>query len=551
MTPGNELLFLPLGGAGEIGMNVNLYGCRGKWIMLDLGLTFADPRTPGVDLILPDLSFIEERRDDLLGIVLTHGHEDHIGAVPYLAADLGVPLYATPFTAGLLRRKLAEEGIESQVKLHVVPLGGTVDLGPFACRFVALAHSIPEGNAVIIDTPYGRIFHTGDWKLDDRPIIGDPATAAELTAIGANDGAGTLAVVGDSTNVFNREASGSESDVREGLLKLVRGRTAGRVVVTTFASNVARIHTLGEVARASGRRLVVAGRSLERMIQVARESGYLAELPDPLPLDQAATARPESLLIVSTGTQGEPQAALARMADGTHPFIRLDRGDLVVYSSRSIPGNELAIARVQNELAAAGIEVVTEREVHVHVSGHPGRPEIEAMLGWIRPSIVVPVHGERRHMEEHARLAKALQVPHALVTVNGGAIRLAPGDPAPAGHVPAGRLVLDGDVILAADGATINARRKMAHSGLMVVTLVKSRRGDLAGEPAVVAHGIPVEEDEEQFLSECRDAAASAAEDVGFRDERRLLDEVKVAVRRVTRKWTGKKPPTEVAVIAL
>ncbi|MFN7177422.1 MAG: ribonuclease J, partial [Thermaurantiacus sp.] len=243
MTPGDELLFLPLGGAGEIGMNVNLYGCRGKWIMLDLGITFADPRVPGVDVILPDLSFIEERREDLLGVVLTHGHEDHIGAVPYLAADLGVPLYATPFAAGLVRRKLAEEGIENRVKLHVVPLGGSVELGAFSCRFVALAHSIPEGNAVIIDTPHGRIFHTGDWKLDDRPIIGDPATAQELTTIGNNGGKGTLAVVGDSTNVFNTEASGSESDVREGLLKLARGRSAGRVVVTTFASNVARLHT--------------------------------------------------------------------------------------------------------------------------------------------------------------------------------------------------------------------------------------------------------------------------------------------------------------------
>ncbi len=551
MTPGDELLFLALGGAGEIGMNVNLYGCRGKWIMLDLGMTFNDPRAPGVDVILPDLSFIEERRRELLGVILTHGHEDHIGAVPYLAADLGVPLWATPFTAGLVRRKLAEEGLAGRVPVNVVPLGGSLELPPFRFRFVSLAHSIPEGNAVVIDTPFGRVFHTGDWKLDDRPIIGDPATAAELIAIGDNGGAGTLALVGDSTNVFNAEASGSESDVRAGLLDLVRGRTGGRVLVTTFASNVARLQTLAEVALASGRRLVIAGRSLERIIDVARETGYLAGLPEPLPLELAATARPETLLILATGTQGEPQAALARMADGAHPFLRLERGDLVVFSSRVIPGNELAVSRVQNDLAALGVDVVTEREVHVHVSGHPGRPELEAMYGWIRPRIAVPVHGERRHMEAHARLAALCQVPHQIVAPNGTVARLAPGEPEIVGHVPSGRLALDGDVILSVEGETLGARRRLAHAGLLVVALAKSRRGALAGEPQVVASGVPVEEEAEAFLAECRAAAADVAGRLGFGDERRLSDEVKVAVRRVARKWTGKKPPTEVAIIAI
>ncbi len=551
MSPGDELLFLALGGAGEIGMNCNLYGCRGKWIMLDLGMTFNDPSAPGVDLILPDLAFIEERRQDLLGVVLTHGHEDHIGAVPYLAADLGVPLWATPFTAGLVRRKLAEEGVAADVPLNVVPLGGELELGPFRCRFVSLAHSIPEGNAVVIDTPHGRIFHTGDWKLDDRPIIGDPATAAELSAIGANGGRGTLALVGDSTNVFNAEASGSEADARAGLMQVVAARTRGRVVVTTFASNVARLATLGEIARACGRRLAVAGRSLERMIEVARQTGYLHDFPDPLPLELAANARPETLLIVSTGTQGEPQAALARMADGTHPFIRLERGDLVVYSSRSIPGNEVAIGRVQNQLAALGVDLVTERQAHVHVSGHPGRPELQTMYGWIRPKVAVPVHGERRHMEEHARLARLCQVPHALVAPNGTVVRLGPGEPEIVGHVPAGRLALDGDVILPVEGRTMAARRKLAHGGLMVVTIARSPAGRLAGAPAVVAQGVPVEQEEEAFLAECRSAAAKAVEAAGFADERRLIDEVKVAVRRVARSWTGRKPPTEVAIIAL
>jgi ribonuclease J len=325
LKPAEELIFLPLGGSGEIGMNVNLYGCRGKWIMCDLGMTFADPSLPGVDLVLPDLQFIEDRRKDLLGVILTHGHEDHIGAIPYLAADLGVPLYATPFTAGLIRRKLEEEGLSKEVKLHVVPMGGSVKLGPFEARYVALAHSIPEGNALVIDTPFGRLFHTGDWKLDAKPILGDPASAEELSAIGANGGEGTLALIGDSTNVFNAEPSGSESGVFDGLMKLVKSRKRGRVVVTTFASNATRLHTLGEVAKATGRRLVVAGRSLDRIIAVARQTGYLKDFPETLSLEQAANARPETLLIIVTGTQGEPVVFFSPNAGGfpALPAVRL------------------------------------------------------------------------------------------------------------------------------------------------------------------------------------------------------------------------------------
>ena len=551
MKPGDELIFLPLGGSGEIGMNVNLYGCRGKWIMCDLGMTFADPTLPGVELVLPDLQFIEDRREDLLGILLTHGHEDHIGAIPYLAADLGVPLYATPFTAGLIRRKLDEEGLTKEVKLHVIPMGGSVKLGDFQAKWVALAHSIPEGNALVIDTPYGRLFHTGDWKLDDRPILGDPASAAELTAIGENGGKGTLALIGDSTNVFNVEPSGSETAVLEELLKIVKGRKRGRVVVTTFASNATRLHTLGEVAKATGRKLVVAGRSLDRIIEVAQSTGYMKDFPPTISFDQASKARPESLLIIVTGTQGEPQAALARIADGSHPYVKLERGDLVIYSSTQIPGNELAIGRVQNALAARGIEIIGNKQAPVHVSGHPGQPELKAMYGWIRPKISVPVHGERRHMEEHARLARTWGVPQAVVPMNGTAIRLAPGKAEIVSHEAAGRLVLDGDVILPADGATINARRKMAHSGLMIVTLVVDRRGGLGVPARVMARGVPVEEEETKFLDQCAEAAEAAFAKVGPKDMRRLQDEVKVAVRRVARQWTGKKPPTEVQIISL
>lgn len=550
MKPGDELIFLPLGGSGEIGMNVNLYGCRGKWIMCDLGMTFADPSLPGVDLVLPDLQFIEDRRDDLLGVLLTHGHEDHIGAIPYLAADLGVPLYATPFTAGLIRRKLEDEGLLSEVKLIVVPMGGEVELGPFKARYVALAHSIPEGNALVIDTPHGRLFHTGDWKLDDRPILGDPASAEELTAIGANGGKGTLALIGDSTNVFNAEPSGSESQVFDGLMAVVKARKRGRVLVTTFASNATRLHTLGEVAKATGRQVVVVGRSLDRIIGVAKATGYLRDFPETMSWEAAASHPPEKLLLIATGTQGEPQAALARIAENAHP-IKMEAGDLVVYSSKQIPGNELAIGRVQNALAARGIEIIGDRQAHVHVSGHPGRPELEAMYGWIKPEISVPVHGERRHMEAHARLARDVGVPKSIVPVNGSAIRLAPNGPVVVSHEAHGRLVLDGDVILPADGATIANRRKMAWSGHMVVTLVIGRNDKLSADPRVLAKGVPVEEDEEAFLAEAADAARAAFGKVGCKDKRRLEDEVKVAVRRVARQWTGKKPPTDVQLIQL
>jgi ribonuclease J len=548
MKPGKELIFLPLGGSGEIGMNVNLYGCNGKWVMVDLGMTFADPSYPGVELVLPDLSFIEERADDLLGIVLTHGHEDHIGAIPYLANDLGVPLYATPFTAGLIAKKLEEEGITKEVKLNIVPMGGELTLGDFHFKYVALAHSIPEGNALVIDTPYGRIFHTGDWKLDDGPLLGTPATADELTAIGDS---GVLALIGDSTNVFNTEASGSETDVREGLLKVIKGRKTGRVVVTTFASNAARLATLGWVAKETGRQLVLAGRSMDRITEVAKASGYLKDMPPLLSWNDAARADPSKLLILCTGAQGEPMAALSRIADGSHPVLKLEPGDLVVYSSKQIPGNELAIGRVQNALATRGIEVITEKQAHVHVSGHPGQPELEAMYEWIRPEIAIPVHGERRHMEAHARLALANGVPRAMVPINGSAIRLAPNGPKLLSHEAAGRLVLDGDVILPANGATIAERRRLMMSGYMGVTVVLGRDGRLTATPVVNMQGVPVEEDKADFLAECAEAAAAAVKKADSKNTDKFAESIRVAVRRVAREWTGKKPVTEVQVVRL
>jgi ribonuclease J len=543
MTPKDELLFLALGGSGEIGMNVNLYGTQGKWVMVDLGLTFADPGYPGVELVLPDLAFIEERREDLLGIVLTHGHEDHIGAIPYLAADLDVPLYATPFTAGLIRAKLEEEGLLDDVELNVIDNEGSFALGPFGFRYVPLAHSIPEGNALLIETPHGRIFHTGDWKLDEQPLLGHPSTPAQLTAIGDE---GVLALVCDSTNVFNPEASGSEGEVRDGLMAVIAGARA-RVLVTTFASNAARLQTLGEVANATGRTLCVAGRSLDRIIGNAKAAGYLKDFPPMVDWDEAMAMPRDKVMIIATGGQGEARAALARIAGDTHP-IKLDAGDLVVFSSKQIPGNEIAIGRIQNKFAADGVLMVTDRQAEVHVSGHPGRPELEAMYRWIRPQILLPVHGEMRHMAEQARLGLASGIPSAIVQGNGDLVRLAPNGPKMVGQEAAGRLVLDGDVILPADGATMNERRKLALHGQISVAVALDRKGGLIAGPAVRVQGVPVEEDRDAFIAEAADEAAAAVGG-GPRETEALRERVRLAVRRTATRWTGKKPIVDVLIV--
>jgi ribonuclease J len=543
MKPGKELLFLALGGSGEIGMNVNLYGCDGKWIMVDLGMTFADPAYPGVELILPDLSFIEERRKDLLGIVLTHGHEDHIGAIPYLAADLGVPLYATPFTAGLIAGKLEEEGLLKQVKLNVIELGGDFRLGSFGLRYVPLAHSIPEGNALLIDTPYGKIFHTGDWKLDDTPQLGAPSTGAELSRIGDE---GILALVCDSTNVFQEHASGSEAGVREGLDQVI-GEAEGRVLVTTFASNAARVKTLGHVAQDTGRQVCVAGRSLDRILRVSKSVGYLTDFPETIDFDTAMRLPRRDVMIIATGGQGEMRAALARIAFGQHK-ISLDKDDLVVFSSKQIPGNEIAIGRIQNELAAKGVCMITDRQAPVHVSGHPGRPELASMYEWIRPQIIVPVHGEVRHMTEHARFARSRGIPHGIVQTNGDLIRLAPDGPKKLGDERVGRLILDGDVILNADGTTMNERRKISFHGVISVAVAIGSDGRVRGEAEVALEGIPVEEDREAFLDEVCAAAGNAARKGNDKDGK-LKEQIRLAVRRCANEWTGKKPVVDVLIV--
>ena len=544
MTPtNNELLFCALGGSGEIGMNVTLYGHAGKWLMVDCGVTFADAHYPGIDVILPDLRFIEERIDDLVGIVLTHGHEDHIGALPYLAEDLGVPIYATPFTAGLVRGKLEEERIEDRVKIRLVQARKSFKVGPFEVEVVPLSHSIPEANALVIATPAGKVFHTGDWKLDPTPVIGQPSTPEELAEIGAE---GIDVLVCDSTNVFNAEASGSEASVREGLAKSV-ARARARVVVTTFASNAARLHTLGQVAEETGRKLCVTGRSLDRIIRVAKATGYLKNFPQTVDVDAAMRLPKNRVLIVATGGQGEERAALARIAAGSHP-VALDMGDMVIFSAKQIPGNEVAIGRIQNQLAAKGVEMVTEKQAHVHVSGHPGRPELAKMYGWLRPTSLVPVHGEMRHLMEHARYGLSQGIRNTIVQTDGDMVRLAPGAPKKIGSVGVGRLVLDGDVILPADGNTINERRRIAVNGQISVGIAVDRNGRAGGTPEVRVQGVPVEEEREPFLAEAADAAAEAMAGRP-RDRERLREDVRLAVRKVATRWTGKKPIIDVVIV--
>lgn len=539
-TPEDELLFLALGGSGEIGMNVNLYGCRGRWLMVDLGMTFSGGQYPGVDLVFADLDFIEERADTLDGIVLTHAHEDHIGAIPYFASELGVPLYATPFTADLIRRKLQEAGLVDEVELNIIDHDhGQFSVGAFEVTYIPLAHSIAEGHALLIDTPHGTVFHTGDWKLDEDPIVGEPTTEEELREIGEE---GVLAMVCDSTNVFNPKPSGSEGAVYRGLLEEVRKHSGRRVLVTTFASNVARLHTLGEVARETGRQLCVAGRSLDRIIEVAQDNGYLQDLPKPIDFDTAMGLPRGEVLIVATGGQGEPRAALARIAEGNHP-IELSPGDVILFSSRQIPGNEVAIGAIQNKLAESGIVLVSGREGEIHVSGHPGRPELEALYEWLQPEVLVPVHGEVRHMQEQARLGRAHGIPHSVYQKNGDVVRIAPGKPGKIAEVRTGRLLLDGDIILPADGDAITMRRRIALDGVLIVALDERLR------PRIEGVGLPLDEDYDAFVAEAEaDVVKAIARLKGKSRQNRgeIHEAARLAARRAAQRWSGKKPQVRV-----
>ncbi|MFC2924517.1 MULTISPECIES: ribonuclease J [Hyphobacterium] len=536
-------------------MNLNLYGYgpeeARKWIMVDLGVTFGDLTTPGVDIIMPDPAYIEERAQDLLGIVLTHAHEDHMGALAHLWERFRCPVYATPFTAWLVRDRLKEKGLLGEVELHEIPLAGRLTLGPFDIEFVTLTHSIPEPNALAIRTPEGLILHTGDWKIDPDPLIGETIDVEAMNRLGDE---GVLAIVCDSTNVFSEGVSGSEGEVRKHLIELVGEHTTGKVAIACFASNVARIETAIRAAEANDRRVCLVGRSMHRMTAAAKAVGLLQDVKPFIDEEQSAYFPAEKILYLCTGSQGEPRAALSRIAEGTHRNVSLGQGDTVIFSSRVIPGNEIGIFELQNKLADKGVHVITDSDRDIHVSGHPCREELRAMYNWARPRIAIPVHGERRHLIEHARFAKSMQVPHGIAPRNGDLIRITREGVEVVDEVPSGRLHVDGSFITPADGEAMRERRKLSFAGYIGVALAVDGAGKLVSGPDVRTAGLPEDREYsvEDFLDGLADAAERAFERLGKRD-RRDPDMIEEAVRRDVRReatkiW-GKKPIVDVTVL--
>ncbi|MFQ5533325.1 MAG: ribonuclease J [Sphingomonadales bacterium] len=545
-----KLYFLPLGGCGEIGMNLNLYGFGGKWIMVDLGVMFADDKLPGVDLILPDTDFIEERRGDLLAIVLTHAHEDHFGAVAHLWPRLRCPIHATAFTAELLRSKLSEAGLLDEVPLHVVPLGGSIDLDPFEVAYVTLTHSILEPNALAIKTQAGTVMHTGDWKLDPEPQLGEATDEARLKEFGD---AGVLAMVCDSTNVFVPGRSGSEAGVRTNLEAAI-AKCKGRVAVTAFASNVARLRTIALAGAVNDRHVVLVGRSIRRAVAAARATGYLADLPKLLDDDEAGYLPADKVLYICTGSQGEPRGAMARIANGDHPHVTLGEGDSVIFSSRQIPGNERAIYALYNQLVHCGVQVITEQDHAVHVSGHPCRDELADMYQWVRPQIAVPVHGEGRHLVEHAKFAKMLQVPTTIVPENGSLVELCRDGARIVEQLSVDRLVVDGTRIVHSDGQAMVERRRLMYNGHISVSLAVDAKCRLLSEPRVTMMGVPWEGDSSEIIIAVQQAIEAALAGLGGKQARSddaVGETARIAARRTCRLMTGKKPIAEVQVIRL
>lgn len=544
----DALYFLPLGGSGEIGMNLNLYGHNGKWLMIDLGISFADETMPGLDVIMPDPSFIAERRDDLVGLVLTHAHEDHLGAVQYLWTALECPVYCTAFTASVLRAKLVERGLHGRVPIHEIPMGGRFEIGPFDLELVTVTHSVPEPSAVAIRTAAGTVLHTGDWKLDPEPQIGGAADEQKLRAIGD---AGVTAMVCDSTNAMVPGTSGSEADVLRGLSELF-GRYRNRIAVSCFATNVARLQSIATAAAAHGRRVALVGRSLWRINEAARSNGYLADVPPFLTEHDVGYLPREEVVMICTGSQGEPRSALARIAAGDHPQVTLDRGDVVVFSSREIPGNERAIGRIQNLLVGRGIEIVTADDAPIHVSGHPAQDELTRLYQWVRPQVSVPVHGEQRHQQAHLRLAVDCQVGQGIIPANGELLRLAPGPAKVVAQVRAGRLALDGKRIVPLDAGLMKSRHRMINNGAAVATLVINARGELITAPQIATMGLIDERQEHDALLDAVDAvreAVAALPKPARLDDEQVRQAARIAVRKSFNASHGKKPVTEVHLV--
>jgi ribonuclease J len=554
MANPSELLFAPLGGVGEIGMNLALYGLgeggKRTWMVVDIGVSFAGDDLPGVDLIMPDIAFLIENRRNIAGLVLTHAHEDHFGALIDLWPKLRCPVYATPFTAALFEAKRLGEPLAAEVPVKVMPLGSRFSVGPFDVELVSVSHSIPESNALIIRTPLGNVLHTGDWKLDPTPIIGSPTDVAKLTALGDE---GCLAVIGDSTNAVREGRSPSEADVAKTLKELIVG-AKGRVAVTTFASNVARMHAVAQAAAAAGREIVVVGRAMARVEQVARETGYLDGIADFRSVEAYGYLPPDKVVALCTGSQGEPRAAIARISEDQHPEVTLSKGDMVIFSSRTIPGNEKAVGRLINGLVRQGIEVITDRTHLVHVSGHPRRTEMAELYGWVRPRIAIPVHGEALHLSEHAKLARDAGVAEIILCGDGDLVRLAP-DARLIDEIPAGRLYKDGALLIAAETRTVADRRRLSFSGIVIVAMALSDKGALLADPDVELIGIPEQTADRQSMHEIAyDAVISTFESLPKprrRDPQAVEESIKRGVRSAISEQWRKKPVCLVQVITV
>jgi ribonuclease J len=550
----DELLFCPLGGSGEIGMNMNLfaYGRPGdhKWIMIDIGVTFADDTLPGIDLIYPDPGFIIDKKDDLLGIVLTHAHEDHIGAIAHLWPRLKCKIFATPFTALLIKEKFKEKHIDITKDLKIVELNGTINLNPFKIEYITLTHSILEPNGLRIETPAGTILHTGDWKVDPNPLIGGEINSKRLKEIGDE---GVLAMICDSTNVFRHGKSGSELDVRKSMLNIM-SRLKKRIIITSFASNVARMETVFYCAEKTGRQISLVGRSMHRIYKAAKQCGYLKNVIQPIDPRDAKKISREKIVFLCTGSQGEPMGAMMRISRYIHPDVFIEKDDTVIFSSKIIPGNEKKLYKLHNQLVKGGIEVISEENEFVHVSGHPNREDLKEMYGWVRPKCVIPVHGEHRHMIEHINFAKEMQVPHSVQVENGDIVKLFPGEkPSVYDKAPSGRLYLDGNVSVEEDSQSIKDRKNLSANGYIELTLMITLKGNIHKKPILTFRGLPIYEVED-FIYGLEDEIQKTTKTFSLgnkKQDHNLIDALKIVCRKYSKEKTGKKPFTNINLVRI
>ena len=549
-----ELLFCPLGGSGEIGMNMNLFSYgkpeAQKWIIVDIGVTFADDSIPGIDLIYPDPGFIIDKKKDLLGIVLTHAHEDHIGAIAHIWPKLKCKMYATPFTAALIKEKFTEKKIDIGKNLKIVDLNENIKLDPFKIEFITLTHSILEPNGLLIETPAGIVLHTGDWKVDPNPLIGNKIDQTKLKEIGNK---GVLAMICDSTNVLSHGRAGSEADVRINLLKLM-SNLKKRIIITSFASNVARMETIFYCAEKTKRQISLVGRSMHRIYKAAKQCGYLKNVISPIDAREAKKISREKIVYLCTGSQGEPMGAMMRIINYTHPDVFIEKEDTVIFSSKIIPGNEKKLYKLHNQLIKNQIDVISEETDFVHVSGHPNREDLRDMYNWVKPKSVIPVHGEHRHMAEHISFAKEMQVPYPVQVENGDIVRLFPGQkPEVFDKAPVGRLYVDGIISVNEDSQSIRERKNLANNGYLEVTILINGKGKLFKKPLLSFKGLPIEEAQD-FFYDLEDEIESISRTFSLnnkKQESNLIEALKISCRKIVKEKTGKKPYTNINLVRI